>query len=118
MAPKHRKYLEWTPEKIISWAATIGTASKELVVGIFASRPHPEQGYRSCLGLMRLARTYGNERMEKACQRGLAIGAFSYKSIASILEKGLDRISVDEASDTGIRHSNIRGPEYYRKENS
>ena len=77
---------------------------------------HPEQGYRSCLGLMRLARTVGHERLEGACVRAIAIGVYRYRSVASILDKGLDRQPVATPSQTELLlpdHANVRGPTYY-----
>ena len=84
---------------------------------IMASRKHPEQGFRSCLGILRLAQRYDPERLERACQRALRIGGHSYKSVKSILENGLEAQSIDEASsgETLVRvsHGNIRGKDYY-----
>ena len=84
---------------------------------VMASRKHPEQGFRSCLGILRLAQRYDPERLERACQRALRIGGHSYKSVKSILENGLEAQSVEEAS-TGetlppVSHGNIRGKDYY-----
>jgi transposase len=86
-----------------------------VVETILTSRPHPQQGFRACLGLMRLGKSYGEERLEAACQRALTIGACSYKSVESILKHGLDRQPVPDksAAPTATRHANIRGPKYY-----
>jgi len=80
-----------------------------------ASRPHPQQGFRSCLGIMRLGKEYGQERLEAACARALAIGGTSFKSIQAILKAGLDRRALFEQhrESPPIRHANIRGPRYY-----
>jgi transposase len=118
MPAAHRSYAEWTPERIIGWAARIGPQSAELAREIIASRAHPEQGYRACLGILRLAKVYGNARLEAASQRALAIGARSYKSIESILKHGLDNQPlVDgarlEDQPRQPQHDNIRGANYY-----
>ena len=88
-----------------------------MVALLLESKPHPEQGYRACLGIMRLARGYGSERMEAACRRGLALDACTYKSIKSILATKMDRQPLpgeDEASSPAPpRHDNIRGETYY-----
>jgi transposase len=113
----HRKHLEWTPERIGAWATEVGTSTAELTTAILKERPHPEQGYRSCLGILRLCKRYGAERLERACARALTAGARSYRHVESILRAGLDRI---EHSDTAsepepkpIAHENVRGGNYY-----
>ncbi len=110
-----RDYLEWTPERLINWAETAGPQTAQLVRRILETRAHPEQGYRSCLGIMRLAKRYPQERMEAACRRALDSGACSYKSVNSILEKGLDQVpfSGPVKAPTYSKHANIRGPQYY-----
>lgn len=87
MPPNHREYLEWTPDRLTRWASEVGPDTTELVRAVLKSRPHPQQGYRSCLGIMRLARQYPPERMEAAARRALAYGALSYRSVKSILER-------------------------------
>lgn len=110
----HREYLEWAPSRILSWAGTMGEATQKLVETILQSREHPEQGYRSCLGILRLGKLYGRDRLEAACARALAIGASRYKSIRSILENGLDRgQALDSQPAEVIHHPNIRGAGYY-----
>ena len=115
MPSSHRRYAEWTPDRFRRWAASIGPQTEGLIVAILASRPHPEQGFRACLGILGLVRGYGAARVEAACQRGLSIGARNYASIASILRNGLDRAFAPEpVPDTPpIRHPNIRGGGYY-----
>jgi len=116
MPPSHQKYLEWTPSRIIRWAFTIGEGTAHLVELIMNSRKHPQQGYRSCMGIMRLGKQYSPQRLEKACQRAVAIGGYSYKSVRSILEKGLDKLplpSSDPIQSSPIHHDNIRGMKYY-----
>jgi len=116
MPESHRRHLEWTPSRIVSWARQTGPATGELAEGILQSRPHPEQGYRSCLGIMRLGRRYGSERLEAACKRALTVRAFSYRSVESILKNGLDRHPLpDQLRLRPHRpHENLRGPHYYK----
>src|SRR3989442_6139353 len=115
MPTAHRHYVEWTAQPAIPWAATSGEATARVVETILASRPHPQQGFRSCLGLMRLGKSYSAERLEAACRRALTLGACSYKSIESILKHGLDRtpLPATPPATAAPRHANIRGPEYY-----
>ncbi len=115
MPSAHRRYAEWTPARIKREAARIGPATIALVEAIMKVKPHPEQGFRACLGILRLARSYGSARTEAACQRGNDIGAITYGSIKSILQHGLDRAYADERPPDGppIRHGNIRGTDYY-----
>ena len=90
MPESHKRYLEWTPSRIVRWAEKTGPSTAELVKEIMERRPHPEQGFRSCLGIMRLGRHYGRERLEAACTRALVLKAYSYKSVESILKNKLD----------------------------
>jgi len=118
MPKAHQKHLEWSPSRLIRWAATIGTQTAELVRAILAERRHPEQGYRSCLGILRLGRRYGEERLEAAAGRALAAGARAYRHVDSILKHGLDRLPSAEPTaaveSTLAIHANVRGPDYYR----
>lgn len=117
MPKAHQSYLEWTPPRLIRWAKKTGPATAELVEAILLSRSHPQQGFRSCLGLMRLGNGYGAERLEAACRRALAIRGLSYKSVKSILKSGLDREPLLETGETAvIEHDNVRGAGYYRGE--
>jgi transposase len=115
MPKSHRAHLEWTPSRLIHWGETIGKATAEVVRTILAGRPHPEMGYRACLGILRLAKTYSNERLEAASQRALQLQACSYSSLRSILKRSLDRQTTLalEPGKPGPRHENIRGPHYY-----
>lgn len=118
MPKAHQQYAEWTPERIERSASAIGPATAELTRRIIASRRHRQQGYRSCLGILRLAKAYGEERLEAAARRALAIGAKTSKSVASPQE-GLDQQPLpqsgrrDAERDTPIEHENIRGALYY-----
>ena len=113
----HQQYLEWTPERIIHWAKTIGPSTAAVVASIIESRSYPEQGYRSCLGVLRLGKTYSNERLESACARAVHSRIASYKSIQSILKNGLDRQLINPEAPSKahkVTHINVRGSEYYR----
>ena len=115
MPSSHRRYAEWTPARMMRAAANIGPATIALVEAIMKAKPHPEQGFRACLGILRLEKSYGAHRLEAACHRGNDIGATSYGSVASILKQGLDKACAQENAPEGepIRHANIRGRGYY-----
>ena len=102
MPPAHQKFLEWTPSRIISWAQKIGPATAQLVKTIMESRTHPEQAYRSCLGILRLEKHYPKERLEKASQRALKFGAHSFRSLKNILSAGLDRLEENESKSESL----------------
>jgi transposase len=118
MPKSHQKYLEWTPSRLVRWAGQIGPHTQNLAACIIENRPHPEQGYRSCLGLLRLGKTYSPERLEAASARALQMKAYSYKNVESILKKGLDRQPLLSASSQTplppLEHANLRGKEYYQ----
>jgi transposase len=111
----HQRYLEWTPERLVRWASTIGPFTALLVDKILQSRPHPEQGFRSCLGILRLGKTYGSDRLEAAATRACNLNACSYQSVKSILNTGLDRQPEREPrlDRPPIQHPNIRGTDYF-----
>lgn len=116
MPRAHRHYAEWTPRRLITWAEKTGPATAGVIAAILERRAHAQQGFRSALGIMRLAKGYGEERLEAACRRALRLGAFSYKSIESILRRGLDATPAPERAPTEpapIEHANLRGPDYY-----
>jgi transposase len=115
MPSSHRRYAEWTLERIRIDAAAIGPSTAKLTELILECRPHPEQGYRACIGILRLGRQYGIARLEAACDRGLDIGARSYGSIQSILKHGLDKQPARAARQGELLpdHPNIRGSRYY-----
>lgn len=115
MPASHRAHREWTPAKLIAWGERIGVAAAAVVRWQMEHRPHPEQGYRACLGLQRLARQFGDARLEAACARAMAIGSPTYRSVNSILASGLDRhVVATEAPQASLPpHDNVRGPEYY-----
>jgi transposase len=115
MPSSHRRYAEWSPARMLREAEKIGSATVALFAAIMKAKPHPEQGFRSCLGVMSLVRTYGAERVEAASRRGNDIGATTYGSIKSILQNGLDRAFAEPGTPDAspIRHANIRGRSYY-----
>jgi transposase len=116
MPASHRAHRQWTPAKLIAWGERIGAATAAVVRWQMEHRPHPEQGYRACLGLMRLAREYGAERLEAACARAQSIRAPHYRSVKSILACGLDRQEsslLGGAASPMPSHDNVRGPGYY-----
>ncbi|MBO0715314.1 MAG: IS21 family transposase, partial [Acidimicrobiales bacterium] len=114
MPESHRRHAEWTPSRIVAWANKTGPATASLCEAILTSRPHPEQGYRSCLGIIRLSNRYGTERLEAACGRALSARALSYRSVESILRHGLDTQELKKPPLRPHRHhQNLRGPAYY-----
>ena len=115
MPEKHRRYDNFTPERFQRWATSVGPATAQLIANRLCQRRHPEQAYRSCLGILRLAKTYGDERLEAACARALLLGTDRYKSIASILEHRLDQQppSTQHELNLPTDHDNLRGPGYY-----
>jgi len=115
MPAAHRRSAEWTPQRLIRWAEKSAPATAGLVQTILERRAHPQQAFRSALGIMRLGKRFGQERLEAACRRALTLGACSYKSIESILRQGLDRKALPEQPepDLSIAHENIRGSDYY-----
>ncbi|MDD4201061.1 MAG: IS21 family transposase [Eubacteriales bacterium] len=118
MPKAHQKYLEWTPSRILDWAGKNGPNTRELAACIIENRRHPEQGFRACLGIMRMAKRYSPERVESACGRALILKAYSYKSVESILKTNLDKQNLPETHTPKkpIIHYNIRGKEYYQQE--
>jgi transposase len=115
MPPSHRAHLEWTPSRLVEWASTVSPHAAQLAEKLLASKPHPEHSYRACLGLMSLAKRYGNDRLGAACERALASGAISYTSVKSILQQNLDRAPLCSASPAPPppEHENLRGAGYY-----
>ena len=114
MPEKHRKMGQWSPERFIRWAGNIGPDTAILIGNVLRSRRHPQQAFRSCLGILRLASSYGEERLEGAAGRALALGSNSYRSVESILKHRLDeRPSEQIELGLAIEHSNLRGASYY-----
>jgi transposase len=117
MPHSHRAHAEWTPSRLIRWAAKTGPATGRLVAEILRSRPHPEQGYRACLGIMRLGRNYGAKRLEAASLRAEHLRSYSYHTVKNILDSAQDRLPFDETESRSVPptpvHANIRGASYY-----
>ena len=119
MPASHRRHLEWTPSRLVGWGESIGPQKAALVAGILERRPHPEQGYRSCLGLMRLSRECTPARLEAAAARAVSAGAFSFRSVKNILSRGLERAPLPPPETEGtlvLFHEHVRGPEYFSEE--
>jgi transposase len=118
MPEAHRQQAEWTPERLVRWAGESGEAVAAVAQQILGRRPLPQQGFRSCLGVIRLGERYGHDRLEAACRRALVTGACSYRSLESILKSGLDQqpLPEPEAPPPPIEHGNIRGADYYAPE--
>jgi transposase len=117
MPSSHRAHAEWTPSRLIRWAEKAGPATGRVVAEILRSRPHPEQGYRACLGIMRLGRSYGTERLEAASRRAEQLRSASYRTVRNILSSNQDRLPFEEletrATPPTPVHANIRGASYY-----
>jgi transposase len=111
----HQRHLEWTPSRLIHWGTSLGPATGQLVQRMLERYPHPEQGYRACLGLFSLGKRFGAPRLEAACARALAAGTPRYRSVKSILAAGLDRLSADVPPTLTLpaAHAHVRGPAYY-----
>ncbi len=118
MPASHRAHAEWTPSRLISWGRSISPETGTFIERLLESRPHPEHAYRACLGLMNLARRYGDERLSLACRRALSIRSISYTSVKSILSEGLDRLPLpgEEATPPPPMHENLRGAAYFAEE--
>jgi transposase len=113
----HQKHAEWTPDRLVRWAGQLGVHAATLVERLLVEHKHPEHGYRSCIGLVRLEKKYGGERLDAACARVLAVGGRSYTHVEAILRHGLDRVptpgaTTDDAAPIGD-HENVRGSDYY-----
>jgi transposase len=114
MPSSHRRYADWTPERFKRQASEIGRNTSALVEIILREKPHPEQGFRACRGILKLVESYGRARLEAACERALIIGTRSFSSVKSILQTNLDRKRPEQAADgPAIAHDNIRGSDYY-----
>jgi transposase len=118
LSKSHQAYLEWTPSRMIRWAAKHGPHTEQLITHILETKLHPHHGFRSCLGILRLAKSYSPERLEAACAFALHIKGYSYKSVESILKTGLDRKNLFlEQTKQPVQptlHPNLRGKDYYQ----
>ncbi|MGB6847778.1 MAG: IS21 family transposase, partial [Thermoanaerobaculia bacterium] len=114
MPAAHQKYSDWSPERFLRWAAEIGPDTTQLIATVLEKRRHPQQAYRSCLGILGLGKRYTNARLEAACRRALPAGIRSYKGIRNILDNKLDQLEVDQPPAAPLpAHANIRGETYY-----
>lgn len=115
MPDSHRRNLEWPPSRIVSWAQSVGPCTAQVIQEIMSRKKHPEQGYRSCLGVLGLRDKYSNERIEAACERAVEYRSFSRRSIEAILKNNRDKLkdSADPAQGSLPLHENIRGAGYY-----
>jgi hypothetical protein len=117
MPPSHQHYVEWNSERIVAWAEKIGVSAHKLAQAMVLNRRHPQQAYRSILGITRLVKNYGKERMESACALALRHNLLSYKAVADILKNGRDKGPTGDKAPsrrTASPHENIRGPDYYK----
>lgn len=115
LASSHRFVSDWTPERFLSWGASIHEDVRLYILKVLDRKQHPEQAYKSCVGILSMGKKAGNERLIKACQRALGYGIYNYKTIQTILEKGLEDNTLEEAEQlTMPLHDNIRGEEYYQ----
>ena len=113
MPSSHRRYADWSPARFKRWARSFGPETEGLIIAILANRPHPEQGFRTCLGVLRLFRGLEAERVEAVSTHAVEIGALTYKSIASIVEHNTDRRRQQTQDGPVIDHPNLRGPNYF-----
>lgn len=111
----HRAHLEWTPGRLIRWGEQHGIACAELIRRILATRLHPEQGYRACLGLLRLEKQHGAKRLDAACARALALGSPTYQTVSMILKRHQETLPLPgDAQWSAPEHAHLRGPKYYQ----
>jgi transposase len=114
MPPAHQKYSDWSPERFLRWAEEVGPHTSQLIAAVLEARRHPQQAYRSCLGILGLGKRYTNDRLEAACRRALLAGIRSYKGIRNILENNLDQLELEQPPAEPLpAHANVRGETYY-----
>jgi len=115
MPPSHKFYSEWSPERMTNWAEKIGDNVKKVVQEIFRQKQHPEQGFKSCMGLLNLSKKYGDDRLNNACKRAIFFNYYSYKAVRNILERGMDKLEEENEDlfSTLPEHENIRGNTYF-----
>jgi transposase/predicted transcriptional regulator len=115
MPPHHRFYAQWSPERFIRWAQSIGDDVAEMIQVVLKSREHPEQAFKICMGILNLVKEHGPDRLNKACARALGFGFYSYKRIKNILDRGLEEEPLTESRELPVSsHENIRGRQYYQ----
>ena len=115
MPPHHQFYAQWSPERFIKWAQSIGDDVAEMIQVVLKSRKHPEQAFKTCMGILNLVKKHGPDRLNKACARALGFGFYSYKRIKNILDRGLEEEPLYESRELTVSsHENIRGSKYYQ----
>jgi hypothetical protein len=113
MPASHQFCATWTPQKFIIWGDEKGKFVKEMIEVMLNTAKHPEQAFKTCMGILSLSGTYGNKRLNDACARALSYDCYSYKKVKNILEQGLDKIQENFQSSSLPEHENIRGSSYY-----
>jgi transposase len=113
MPSSHRRYAEWTPERFRRWAAKIGPNTEGLISAVLASRPHPEQGFRTCLGILRAYRGLDAAHLEAVSARAVELGVLNCKGVAALLARNAGSVARDDRPPTLFEHANLRGPGYY-----
>jgi transposase len=115
LASTHKFITEWTPQRFINWAESIDGNVKEYILHILDKKQHPEQAYKSCVGVLSLVKKVGEERLTNACKRAIEYNMYSYKTVQNILERGLDQVDKDDQPEQALpEHNNIRGNNYYK----
>jgi transposase len=118
MPKSHREHLEWSPGRFLNWGWEIGPRTRDVVRHLLTDRPHPEHGYRACLGLLSLSKKYSRERLEAACAHAMALKAPNYQSVKNMLHSGFDQQALPQTKGeddvTMSEHPNLRGPDYYQ----
>jgi transposase len=113
MPPAHQKYAEWTPARIFKWAEEIGVSTRQLIEKVIKTKYHPQQGFRPSMGILRLGKTYGNDRLEAAARIALDFGFVRVQQIADLLKNGRDKQSKQGPMMTVVNKDNVRGRAYY-----
>lgn len=113
MPEHHKRQAAWTSERIVRWAGTVGPNAAAFVESLLRGKVHPEHGFRTCMGVISLEKRFERERLEAACGKALLLGALSYQSVKSILQKNLERVPVQQSSLPLPSHDNVRGGSYY-----
>jgi transposase len=115
LASTHKFITEWTPQRFINWAESIDENVREYIIRILEKKQHPEQAYKSCMGVLSFARKVGEQRLAGACKRAIEYNMYSYRTVQTILEKGLDQADGDDLFEQSLpEHDNIRGKDYYK----
>ena len=115
MPSSHQFVADWNPDKFISWARDIGQPTEEIISKILQTKAHPEQGYKSCIGILSFGKKVGNFRLNSACSRAIYFNSCSYMTVKNILDKELDKIPIEPAEQYQLPyHDNIRGSQYYK----